>query len=174
MPALQALAERGAAAVPRLRKALKHDRAAYWACLVLAEIGPAAKDAVPDIQPLLQHKEPEVRLQALVTLGEIGPAGKPLIADIVDRLKNDEITGVRYTAAFALGRIGLNPEATAALEAAAKHDDAILRLLAAWALARHNPNDRALVQRAIDMVVGAFKSDDVHLRRVAAKVVTRF
>jgi HEAT repeat protein len=170
MPALHSLAEQGEEAVPRLIRALEHDRACYWACLVLAEIGPKAKDAVPHLKPVLQHKDPEVRMQALVALGEIGPASQPLIPDMVAALKNDEIGGVRYAAAFALGRVGTTPEANAALEEAIKGKDAFLRMVGAWAIARNNPNDRAAVQRAMDLILEAFKSEDVHLRRAAARV----
>ena len=70
------LAEKGETAVPLLCELLKHDAACYWACLVLADIGPNAKDAVPVLQELLKHKHPEVRIQALVALGKIGPAVK--------------------------------------------------------------------------------------------------
>ena len=42
-----AISEVGPQAVPGLIAALKNDKAAYWACLVLRDMGPAAKDAVP-------------------------------------------------------------------------------------------------------------------------------
>lgn len=168
-PALETLAEQGEVALPRLCQALQHDQACYWACLALAELGPKAGPAVPHLKPLLAHKDPEVRMQALAALGEIGPAAQPLVPDIVAALK-DEAGGVRYAAAFALGRIGTTPEATAALEEALKQDDAFLRMVSAWAIARNNPGNRAAVERAVELILQAFKSQDVHLRRAAARV----
>lgn len=169
-PALETLAEQGEAALPRLCQALQHERACYWACLALAELGPKAAGAVPHLKLVLQHKDPEVRMQALAALGEIGPAAKSLLPEIVAALQKDEVGGVRYAAAFALGRIGTSPEATAALRQALKQDDAFLRMTSAWAIARNNPSDRAAVQQAVDLILEAFKSDDVHLRRAAAKI----
>jgi len=174
LPALHTLADEGKEAVPRLCKALKHDRACYWACLVLAEIGPDAKAAVPHIKDVLKHEDPVVRLQALVTLGEIGPASEQLVPDIVGVLENDDFDGVRYGAAFALGKIGTNAEATRVLNAAVNDDDAFLRTVSAWALARNNPDDKPMVERAVKLILEAFKSDKAHLRRAAAKMAVDF
>ncbi len=173
-PALQTLAEQGEAALPRLCQALQHDQACYWACLALAELGPKAGAAVPHLKSVLQHKDPEVRMQALAALGEIGSAAQPLVPDIIAALKNDEAGGVRYAAAFALGRIGTTPEATAALQQTLKQDDAFLQMVSAWAIARNNPNDQAAVERAVDLILKAFKSDDVYLRRGAARIAVDF
>jgi len=174
MQALHTVAEEGKDIVPRLCEVLKHEKACHWACLVLAEIGPDAKDAVPHLKDVLKHGDPDVRLQALVTAGEIGPASKPLIPDIVEAFEKDEFGGVRYAAAFALGKIGTDANATKALTAAVEHDDPFLRMICAWALALNNPDDKEMVERAVNLIVGAFKSDDVHLRRLAAKAAVDF
>lgn len=174
MPAILTLAEQGASIVPRMCEALEDDQACFWACIVLAEIGPAAKDAVPHLKEVLGHDKPEARLQAVAALGEIGAASKPLTADIVALLENDPEVGVRYTAAFALGKIGVDDVAVAALKKAAGKDDPFLKLIAVWALARNNPTDKALVQSAVDEIVAAFKSDDADLRRAAAKAAVDF
>ena len=128
---------------------------------------------MPHLKPVLRHQDPEVRMQALAALGEIGPAAQPLLPDVIAGLQ-DEAGGVRYAAAFALGRIGTSPEATAALEQALKQDDAFLRMVSAWAIARNNPSDRAAVERAVDVILEAFKSNDVHLRRAAARIAVDF
>jgi HEAT repeat protein len=49
MPALHTIAEAGAEVVPALTEALGNKEARYWACLALSEIGPDAKDAVPEL-----------------------------------------------------------------------------------------------------------------------------
>jgi HEAT repeat protein len=168
------LAEEGERIVPRMREILQHEEACYWACLVLSELGPAAKDALPELKPVLEHPDPEVRLQALLTLGEIGSASSTLIPDIAKALRTDEFGGVRYAAAYALGKIGTEGDAAAALEEAVGSDDAFLKMTAAWALARNNPDDRKMVERAVRLIVDAFKSDDIHLRRAAAKAAVDF
>ena len=53
-------------------------------------------------------------------------------------------------------------------------DDPLLRTLSAWALARTNPADRELVKRAVREIIEAFKSEDVHVRRAAARAVADF
>ena len=52
--------------VPALCDALQHPKACYWACLVVAELGPKAKDTTPHLRAVLKHEEPECRMQALV------------------------------------------------------------------------------------------------------------
>jgi len=170
MPALHTLAEEGKDAVPRLCKALQNEKACYWACLVLGEIGPDAKEAVPYLKHALKHQDPDVRLQALMTLGQIGPASAPLTPQIIAALKDDPFDGVRYAAAFALGKIGLTPEADEALRAALDHGDPFLKMVSAWALARNHPDDQQFVERAVKLIVEGLKSDDVHRRRAAAKM----
>ena len=71
LPALQTLAEGGAAAVPALVEH-GHPQGRYWATLVLAEVGPPAKDAVPALTKLLEDQDSEVRMQVAMALGAIG------------------------------------------------------------------------------------------------------
>ena len=78
--ALHALADRGAPIVPAMVEALKNDQTEYWALLVLQEIGPEAKDAVPEIMTVLSEPdEPWQRMEACITLGKIGPASAPAV-----------------------------------------------------------------------------------------------
>ena len=100
LPALASLAEDGKDAVPRLRNALKHEQAQYWACLVLADIGPDAAEAVPEIVGVLKADDPDVRLQALVALGEIGD--KSAAGPVLAIARNDDFAHVRYAAVYAL------------------------------------------------------------------------
>src|SRR5262245_47175204 len=97
MPALYTIAEAGAAVVPALSEALEHPEARYWACLVLAEIGPDAKAAVPALTKTLADKRPEVRLQAVIALGEIGPAAQPASSSL-SKLLGDDFPSVRAAA----------------------------------------------------------------------------
>ena len=56
-----------------------------WACLSLAEAGPAAEEAVPALVAALQDTEPNVRAAAGLALGRVGPAA---VAQLVKALDN--------------------------------------------------------------------------------------
>ena len=122
---LNAISEVGAKAVPGLIEALKHEKATYWACLVLRDIGPAAKDAVPALTETLQDPRPGIRREAILTLAVMGDAAAPAVEQIGKAL-DDEHT--RLAATYALARIGKIPaDAEAKIHANAKSDDAMLR-----------------------------------------------
>ena len=63
--------------MPGLIYALNNDKAAYWACLVLREIGPAAKDAVPALVEKLKDPRPEIRREVILTLAAMEEAAEP-------------------------------------------------------------------------------------------------
>ena len=175
MPALVTLAQEGKKEVPRLREAMKTPEARYWVLLVLAEIGPDAADAVPDVIPLLKDEDPELRMQALLALGEMGPAAKAAETQIVESLKTDTYAATRYAAVYALGKIGVQAgPVEMEVRKLASGDDPFLSTISIWALARSNPDNKALVQEAVQKFVQAFKSDNVDVRRVAARAVAEF
>jgi len=169
LPALQTLAEGGADAVPGLIEALHHKQGRYWASVVLAEIGPPAKAAVPELIKLLDDKELEVRMQAILALGSIGSAAKSA-GPAVGKLLNDSTPAIRYAAAFTLGQIGAT-EALPELVKAEEDKDEFLRMVAAWAVAKLNPDDKPAVSKAIDLIVAALKQDNVFVRRGAARAL---
>jgi HEAT repeat protein len=175
LPALRTMAEDGAAAVPRLREALQDDKLCYWACLVLAEIGPDGAAAVPELAACVKHSDPHVRLQALITLGEIGPGSAAAVPDVVNALENDPFDAVRRAAAFALGAIGQKDEAvTRALVAAARTEDPILKAISLWAIARQNPENVKVLTYAAEVLAAGLKSDDTQLRSVSARALAEF
>ena len=61
---------------------------------VLGGLGPAAKDAVPDLVKLLDDPDEGVRWAAASALGGIGPAAKDAAPDLVKLLKDPD-EGVR-------------------------------------------------------------------------------
>ena len=89
--ALQALTEFGEPAVPLLIKALDDEKTDYWAMLVLAELGPQAKAAVPALIKKLSSQQPEIRHEALIALGKIGPAAAPAVGEWPTRWSNARI-----------------------------------------------------------------------------------
>ncbi|HQU41958.1 MAG TPA: HEAT repeat domain-containing protein, partial [Pirellulales bacterium] len=169
---LSTIAEAGEEAVPFLTECLGDKDARYWACLALADIGPAAKSAVPELAKLHDCEEPAVRLQSLVALGQIGPAAKSAVPMIVKSLETDKNAGVRYAAAFALGQIGAGDKRTrAALAKGIESDDAFLQIVSAWALARVAKDDQPLHDKVTKLILEGLKSDKVDVRRAAARAL---
>jgi HEAT repeat protein len=109
-PPYEALAQKGVPLLTgNLRDADSHARAS--AAEALAETGPLAEPAVPDLVQLLQKdKDSDVRLQATLALFNIGPGAKSAVPVLVEKLRSEETDGVRVNTAAALGMIRANPE----------------------------------------------------------------
>jgi HEAT repeat protein len=166
MRVLNAIAEAGAQAVPGLVEAMKNDKAAYWACLVLREMGPAAKSAIPALTEKLRDPRPEIRREAALALGAIGAAAAP-VAGQVAALLGDEHT--RIAATFALGEIGqLSPDAEQTLRANASSDNKLLASVSLWTLARVHPEDKELRRKVTEQLVERLKDRDPFVRTGAA------
>ena len=170
--AVMTLSERGEAAVPGLCKALENDEACYWAALALSEIGPKAAGAVPQLAKLLQHKDAEIRMQALVAMAEIGTAARTQVGAINALLGSDPEDGVRYAAAYALGSIGDKSVGREALNEALDSDDPFLKVAGAWALLKLSQGETPLLRKAVKNVVDGLSSDDAHVRLAAARALS--
>jgi HEAT repeat protein len=166
---LSAMAEAGAKAVPALIEALKNDKAAYWACLVLREIGPAAKDAVPALAEKLKDPRPEIRREAVLTLGAMNDAATAVIPQIAALLSDSH---VRTAATFVLGELGQIPaDAEATMRANAKSDDKLLSTTSLWALARVHPEDKDLRRQLTEELIARLKDRDPFVRTAAARAL---
>ena len=167
--ALHALAEVGAPAVPMLIEALGNDKTDYWAMLVLAELGPDAKDAIPALVEQLSSNRAENRREALICLGKIGPASAsaiPALEKLLDARRGDAVLGV----AFVLGSIG--PEAKKAadrLKPYVADPDQLTRMTCAWAIAKTNPNNKMLVRRATKILAESLRSKQPRVRLAAVR-----
>lgn len=167
VPALAVFAEMGDAGVPPLMEALKNDKTCYWACIALGSMGSKAKAAVPDLAHLTTHKDPALRMQAVIALGEIGPDARSAVPALVKAL-SDEQNSVRYGAAYALGRLGAK-EATPELMKQTSSPDSFLKMIAVWAVAKVNPDDKEAVQRAVTVLTESLKGSDPRVRAAAAR-----
>ena len=167
MRVLNTIAEAGPQAVPGLIAALKHEKAAYFACLVLREIGPAAKDAVPALIDALKSPCPEIRREAILALAAMGDAASAAVGPIAATLDDEH---ARAAATYALGRLGRIPtEAEAAIRANSKSDDKMLSTTSLWALARVHPEDKALRREATERLLERLKDEDAFVRLAAAR-----
>jgi HEAT repeat protein len=171
--AVQAIAEQGAKAVPKIRELLKVKAAAYWACLIIAEMGPEAAEAVPELTEAVKHESPEVRLEALLALGEIGKKSEPATAAILQVLAEDKFPHVRVAAAYAIASIQpANAEAKKALEAAQQDKDFLLQLMSSWALTKLDAGNKEYATKAVDLAIAALGSSDESIRSAGARVLT--
>jgi HEAT repeat protein len=164
--ALNAIADTGADAVPGLIEALKNEKAVYWACLVLREIGPAAKDAVPALVATLHHPRAEVRREAILALAAMDEAAASAVPSIAGALGDPH---TRVAATYALGRIGQVPaETEKTLRTNAQGGDKLLATSSLWALARIHPQDKELLRAAVERLVTGLKDPSPFVRNASA------
>ncbi|MGC3967485.1 MAG: HEAT repeat domain-containing protein [Pirellulales bacterium] len=171
MPALHALAAAGADAVPRLTEALGRPEAHYWACRILAEIGPDAKAAVPALTTTLGDERMEVRREAAIALGRIGPDSKTAAPKLIELLA-DADPGVRSASLWAL----LMSEAPAAdvlpkVQPLLEDSDEMVRVVAHWGAAKLDPNDQQARRKAIVLLLRTLRNDNPRIRAAAAQAL---
>jgi len=168
--ALDAIVEGGPEAVPLISEMLSDPATVYLGATAAAEIGAPAAGAVPELEKVLgDTKHSQLQIQLLLALGRIGPAAKSAAPQIVDLLENSQDSTVPVAAAFALGSIGAT-EAEAPLRAAADaQDKPFLSMVAAWSLAKLNPDDAELKQQAIDKLNAGVKSKDPAIQGAAER-----
>jgi HEAT repeat protein len=166
---LNTIAESGVEAVPGLIAALKDDKVAYWALIILRDIGPAAKDAIPAILEKLSDKRPQIRREAVLTLGVFGDAAIPAISQIAKLLSDEH---ARTAATFVLGELGQIPsDAEVAVRANAKSPDQLLSTASLWALAKVHPEDKELRRETTEKLVARLKDKDAFVRVGAARAL---
>lgn len=170
MRILAAIADRGEKAVPGLIVALKNDKAAYWACLALREIGPAGEDAVPALIERLKDKRPEVRREAILTLAVMGDAALPAVEQIAASLDDEAMDDAAIYALARLGKVPANAEVR--IKEITKSDDKMLSTAALWALAKVHPEDKKLRREVGEQLVARLKDEDPLVREAAARALT--
>jgi HEAT repeat protein len=164
---LQAIADAGEKAVPGLIEALKNEKAAYWACVLLREIGPAAKDAVPALAEKIKDPRPQIRREAVLALGAMNEAAAAAVPQIAAALTDAHS---RTAATFVLGQLGQIPaDAEATVRANAKAADPLLATVSLWALARVHPEDKTLHRQTGEQLVARLKDKDAFVRVAAAR-----
>lgn len=104
------------------------------AARALANMGSAAKPAVPALTQNLYHPYFEVRKTVAEALGKIGPAARPSVPILIITLLEDPFVHARRAAAEALGEIG-DKIAVPALAAALADEDHFVQIESAISLA---------------------------------------
>lgn len=167
MRVLEAVADAKANAVPALVEALDNKDAAYWACIVLRDIGPDAKGAVGALVEKLNDPRPEIRREAALALAAIGsPDAAPKIVPLL----NDKLS--RIPATYALGALGKIPaDAESTIRANAKSKDNLLNTVSLWALARVHTDDLQLQREALTALIARLKDENPFVRTAAARAL---
>lgn len=167
MRVMSAVADAKGKAVPALIEALNNEGAAFWACIILRDIGPDASDAVPALTEKLKDSNPQIRREAILALAAIGsPDAVPAIAPLL----KDEQAAVAAT--YALAMLGsIPPEADAVVRANVKSKDPMLSATSMWALGRLHPDDKRLTQAVIEHLVPLLKNEDAFVRTAAARAL---
>jgi HEAT repeat protein len=167
--ALRAVSDVGAGAVPGLIEALHHENTAYWACLVLRDIGPEAKDAVPSLIELLKSPKPEIRREAALALGAMREEAAPALAALASLLDDDQ---VQEAATLALGQIGRFPwTAESTIRKNAKSSNQVLSTLSLWALVRVYPSRPDYAKEAAERLISLLGDKDPFVRSTAARAL---
>jgi HEAT repeat protein len=111
----------------------------------LSDLGPKAKEAVPQLVEAMKAQEPGVRWRAARALGAIGPAAADAAAALATAL-DDPDHHVRSHAAYALGAIGApSQKYVKALVARITDEDSHVRRAAIRAVDRIHPDPEEVV-----------------------------
>ncbi len=174
LQAASTLAQFGETAVPAMIRALENEQTAFWACLVLNQLGPEAKPAVPKLTELLDHPHEELRHEAAQTLGAIGAeaaSAAPALAETAGDA--EEFNPVRAAACYALAQIGppAKAEALESLQEISQGEDAFLKVLSLWAIEKVDPNEDRLKNETAQKLVQQMTSEDTAVGSAAARAL---
>ncbi|WP_417746786.1 HEAT repeat domain-containing protein [Rosistilla oblonga] len=171
MQVIHTMADLGGDAIPALRETLTHPDAAYWALLVVSEIGPDAAELTPELMELVDHAQPEVQLQAIIAIGKIQGDGEKIVPGLVKVLKSDAPLAGKYAACFALSQYPEPKSGAEALEATLDEaTDTELKLLAGWSLLTLNP-ESAKRPTALTAIISGLSSDQPRIRQLAVRAL---
>ncbi len=169
--ATHSLAEAGPSVVPAMIKAMEDEQTVYFAILVLAELGPDAKEAVPALAQALSHEDAEVRHEAAQALRAIGPGASAAVPDLVKSLDDKQIA-VLLPSVLALGSIGPGAiDAADKLRSFSQGDDDLLKVCALWAIEKIEPDDQRLKTETVPALVNLLLNEDPNVRNAAAFAV---
>jgi HEAT repeat protein len=167
--ALHSISEAGERIVPAMIEVLKNEKTRYWGLIMLHELGPKAKDAVPTLVEILSDKRAEVRMEVLMALAAIGPDAKAAAAAVIERLSDPEMA-VQRAAALAAGRIGpACVGATPKLRQGYKEADEFHKNICIWALAKIRTDTPAYRDTAIEKLLIGLRNKDRQIQAACSR-----
>jgi HEAT repeat protein len=156
--------------VPLALEMLKTPAGRYAALNLLGRMGPAAREAVPELVGLLKGNDQHLRQQALVALGNIGGGAGEAVPAMTGLLKDANVS-TRQAAARALGQVGpaarrAVPELLRALD----DKDSNTRQTIVFALRTIRPDGKAVVPRLLEVA----KEDQTYARTAALDLLGEY
>ncbi len=141
----------GPDAVDALLKTLSKPNARQAGMEILAELGPAARPALDEMIAGLADPDPVYRGDAAMALAALGAEAKDAVGALESLLADESAPSeARYTAAYALGRIGAHAvTAEPLLRKLVDSKDELMATVAVWAVLKIKPDDKSLVDVAI-------------------------
>ena len=168
--AAAALVREGPLAVDALEKALADPGVRGIAMEILTAIGPVSKGALDSFLTALADPDPSHRGDAAIAIAAVGPDAADAVPALQAMLTaTDGPPGLRYAAAYALGRIGAaaKPAATD-LQTLSGADDQLLATVATWASLKIEPGNTALFASAVPLLRNALRGGEQLARLEAA------
>jgi HEAT repeat protein len=168
--AAAALVREGPLAVDALEKALADPDVRGIAMEILTAIGPVSKDALDSFLTALADPDPAHRGDAAIAIAAVGPDAADAVPALQAMLTStDGPPGLRYAAAYALGRIGAAAKPAAAdLQKLSGSDDQLLATVATWASLKIEPGNTALFTAAVPLLRKALRGGEQLARLEAA------
>jgi len=168
--AAAALVREGPLAVDALEKALADPDVRGIAMEILTAIGPVSKGALDSFLKALADPDPSHRGDAAIAIAAVGPDAADAVPALQAMLTStDGPPGLRYAAAYALGRIGAAAKPAAAdLQKLSGSDDQLLATVATWASLKIEPGNTALFTAAVPLLRKALRGGEQLARLEAA------
>ncbi len=171
--AIVALGALKAKAVPVLAEALKSpDDRRKNALIVLRQIGPDAKSALPTLSELATDKDVVTRRAVMAVFTSLGEEARPASKTLVDLLRDTDAL-IRSNAEVLLGRLG--PDAIPPLsEALARTDDLTKWTAVVRILQRLQPKDQPLHPAAARELTRCLSDKNLTFRLNALRTIGEF
>jgi len=168
--AAAALVREGPLAVDALEKSLADPDVRGIAMEILTAIGPVSKGALDSFLKALADPDPSHRGDAAIAIAAVGPDAADAVPALQAMLTStDGPPGLRYAAAYALGRIGAAAKPAAAdLQKLSGSDDQLLATVATWASLKIEPGNTALFTAAVPLLRKALRGGEQLARLEAA------
>jgi HEAT repeat protein len=165
-----ALIRLGSDAVEPLSSQLANPDLREAALEILASIGADAAQAVDQITDTLSDDEAFVRGEAAIALAAIGPPASAAVPALQKILADDtEDSGTRYSAAYALGRIGsAAAPAMTTLRTLSDSTDELMATVAVWAALKIEPGNTEFFKTAMPRLRKALQAESDLARLEAA------
>ena len=165
-----ALIRLGADAVEPLSGQLSNPEMRLAALELLAAIGDDSVTAVDQITGALADKDSVVRGEAAIALAAIGPPAASAVPQLQKIVADQmEDPGARYSAAYALGRIGkAAAPALDMLRGLSESDDELMATVAVWAALKIEPGNTEFFETAMPRLRKALQAESDLARLEAA------